>query len=215
MRVIATATVLVLGLTTGLAEAQYMPIPKTFQPSLEAAKKREAVKTPPLTAATPVKDTLYRIGDALGMLRDIEERDSILTLDFKGTGTLSVGGVSCTLANFRGQLRYSVPAMRIDFACAEPDGKPGQRHVQVIANAMAWDEARPGGAATPMPDAVTDRLMRLWALPQSVYKAAVIAGDKAKTTLERCRRRSTAPREWRSIRPTPSSSRWTPARSIN
>ncbi|PYR79327.1 MAG: hypothetical protein DMF87_11665 [Acidobacteria bacterium] len=184
MRVIATATVLVLGLTTGLAEAQYMPIPKTFQPSLEAAKKREAVKTPPLTAATPVKDTLYRIGDALGMLRDIEERDSVLTLDFKGTGTLSVGGVSCTLANFRGQLRYSVPAMRIDFACAEPDGKPGQRHVQVIANAMAWDEARPGGAATPMPDAVTDRLMRLWALPQSVYKAAVIAGDKAKTTLE-------------------------------
>src|SRR5438552_2019653 len=184
MRVIATATVLVLGLTTGLAEAQYMPIPKTFQPSLEAAKKREAVKNAPLTAATPVKDTLYRIGDALGMLRDIEERDSILTLDFKGTGTLSVGGVSCTLANFRGQLRYSVPAMRIDFACAEPDGKPGQRHVQVIANAMAWDEARPGGAATPMPDAVTDRLMRLWALPQSVYKAAVIAGDKAKTTLE-------------------------------
>src|SRR5438132_8673884 len=73
MRVIATATVLVLGLTTGLAEAQYMPIPKTFQPSLEAAKKREAVKIPPLTAATPVKDTLYRIGDALGMLRDIEE----------------------------------------------------------------------------------------------------------------------------------------------
>src|SRR5438132_7831839 len=184
MRVIATATVLVLGLTTGLAEAQYMPIPKTFQPSLEAAKKREAVKNAPLTAATPVKDTLYRIGDALGMLRDIEERDSILTLDFKGTGTLSVGGVSCTLANFRGQLRYSVPAMRIDFACAEPDGKPGQRHVQVIANAMAWDEARPGGAATPMPDAVTDRLMRLWALPHSVYKAAVIAGDKAKTTLE-------------------------------
>jgi len=184
MRTIATVTVLLLGLSAGYAEAQFMPIPKTFQPSLEAAKKREAIKTPPLTVATPVKDTLYRIGDGLGMLRDIEERDTILTLDFKATGTLNVAGQSCTLANFRGQLRYSVPAMRLDFACAQADGKPGERHVQVIANAMAWDEAAPGGAATPMPNAVTDRLMRLWALPQSVYKAGVIAGDKAKTTLE-------------------------------
>ena len=184
MRTTALATVLVLGVTIGHAEAQYVGIPKTFQPSLEAAKKREAIKNPPLTTAPSVKDTLYRIGDALGMLRDIEERDSILTMDFKATGTLMVAGQSCTLANFRGQLRYSLPAMRIDFACAQPDGKPGPRHIQVIANAMAWDETTPGGQATPMPDAVTDRLMRLWALPHSAYKAAMIAGDKAKTTLE-------------------------------
>ena len=184
MRTTALATVLALGMMIGHAEAQYVGIPKTFQPSLEAAKKREAVKNPPLTAAPPVKDTLYRIGDALGMLRDLEERDAILTMDFKATGTLTVGGQSCMLANLRGQLRYSVPAMRLDFACAQPDGKPGERHVQVIANAMAWDETTPGGAATPMPNAVTDRLMRLWALPHSVYKAAMIAGDKAKTTLE-------------------------------
>src|SRR5712691_5942147 len=184
MRTTALATVLVLGVTIGHAAAQYVGIPNTFQPSLEAAKKREAIKNPPLTTAPSVKDTLYRIGDALGMLRDIEERDSILTMDFKATGTLMVAGQSCTLANFRGQLRYSLPAMRIDFACAQPDGKPGPRHIQVIANAMAWDETTPGGQATPMPDAVTDRLMRLWALPHSAYKAAMIAGDKAKTTLE-------------------------------
>jgi hypothetical protein len=184
MRTTALATVLALGMMIGHADAQYVGIPKTFQPSLEAAKKREAVKNPPLTAAPPVTDTLHRIGDALGMLRDVEERDAILTMDFKATGTLTVGGQSCMLANLRGQLRYSVPAMRLDFACAQPDGKPGERHVQVIANAMAWDETTPGGAATPMPNAVTDRLMRLWALPHSVYKAAMIAGDKAKTTLE-------------------------------
>ena len=39
MRTIATVTVLLLGLSAGYAEAQFMPIPKTFQPSLEAAKK--------------------------------------------------------------------------------------------------------------------------------------------------------------------------------
>ena len=184
MRVFATATLLVLGLTLGSAEAQFVGIPKTFQPSLDAARKRTPLKNAPLTEAPSVKDTLYRIGDALGLLRDVEEHDSILTMDWKSTGTLNVGGEPCTLASFRGQLRYSVPAMRIDFACAQPDGKAGARHIQVIANAMAWDETMPGSGATPMPDAVNDRLMRLWALPHSVYKAATIAGDKAKTTLE-------------------------------
>jgi hypothetical protein len=184
MRTTVLATILVLGVATGYAEAQYVGIPKTFQPSLDAATKRVRVKNPPPTTAPSVKDTLYRLGDGLGMLRDVEERDAILTMDWKSTGTLNVGGQPCTLANFRGQLRYSVPAMRIDFACAQPDGKAGARHVQVIANAMAWDEDAPGSAATPMPNAVNDRLMRLWSLPYSVYKAASLAGNNAKVTLE-------------------------------
>jgi hypothetical protein len=184
MRAIATATLLVLGLTTGLAEAQFMPIPKTFQASLEAAKKRETVKNPPLTAAPSVKDTLYRIGDALGMLRDIEERDAVLTMDWKSTGTMTVDGQTCTLANYRGQVRYSVPAMRLDYACAGADGKAGARHVEELAGAMAWDETAPGTGGMPMPNAVNDRLIRLWSLPHAVYKAAMLAGDKAKVTLE-------------------------------
>ena len=56
------------------------------------------------------RTTLYRIGDALGMLRDTDERDAILTMDWRGTGTMTVDGQSCTLANYRGQVRYSVPA---------------------------------------------------------------------------------------------------------
>src|SRR5882672_9505889 len=112
MRTTAMATVLVLGMTAGYAGAQSVGIPKTFQPSLSAEVKRVHLKNPPLTAAPDVKTTLYRIGDALGMLRDIEERDAILTMDFKATGTLMVADQSCTLANFRGQLRYSLPAMR-------------------------------------------------------------------------------------------------------
>src|SRR6266850_277361 len=128
MRAIAAAAVLALGLATGAAEAQSVGIPKTFQPSLDAARSRRQLKNPPLTAAPSVKDTLYRVGDGLGMLRDIEERDAILT--------------------------------------------------------MAWDEGTPGTAATPTPNAVNDRLVRLWSLPYSVYKAAMLAGANAKTTLE-------------------------------
>src|SRR5262245_20659735 len=184
MRTTAIATVLVLGVMLGSAGAQYVGIPKTFQPSLDAAVKRANLKNPPLTTAPSVKDTLYRIGDALGMLRDTEERDAILTMDWRSTGTMTVDGQSCTLANYRGQVRYSVPALRIDYACAQPDGKPGTRHVEVIANAMAWNETTPGVGATAAPNAVNDRLIQLWSLPYSVYKAATLAGNNAKTTLE-------------------------------
>src|SRR3981081_3942716 len=99
MRTTAIATVLVLGVTIGSAEAQSVGIPKTFQPSLSAEVKRVHLKNPPLTTAPDVKTTLYRIGDALGMLRDIEERDAILTMDWRGAGTITVGGQSCRLGH--------------------------------------------------------------------------------------------------------------------
>jgi len=184
MRTTAIATVLVLGVTIGSAEAQYVGIPKTFQPSLAAEAKRVHLKNPPLTTAPDVKTTLYRMGDALGMLRGTDERDSIITMDWRGTGTMMVGGQSCRLANYRGQIRYSVPAMRTDFACAQADGKPGPRNVQVVAGALAWNETAPGVGATPALDTVTDRLVQLWSLPHAVYKAAVAAGANTKVTLE-------------------------------
>ncbi len=184
MRPMAIATVLVLGVTIGSAEAQYVGIPKTFQPSLAAEAKRAQLKNPPLTTAPDVKTTLYRIGDALGMLRGTDERDSIITMDWRGTGTMTVGGQSCRLANYRGQVRYNVPAMRTDFACALPDGKPGPRSVQVVAGALAWNETTPGVGGTPALDTATDRLVQLWSLPHAVYKAAVLAGANTKVTLE-------------------------------
>src|SRR5262245_38095065 len=117
MRTTAMATLLILGMTAGHANAQYVGIPKTFQPSLDAATKRTALKNPALTAAPSVKDTLYRVGDALGMLRGTEEVDTILTMDWKSTGTMTVNGQTCTLANYRGQVRYNIPALRVDYTC--------------------------------------------------------------------------------------------------
>src|SRR2546426_5434578 len=157
MRTTALATALVLGLTIGHAQAQYVGIPKTFQPSLDAATKRVTLTNPPPATAPTVKDTLYRLGDALGMLRDTDERDAILTMDWRSTGTMTVDGQTCTLANYRGQVRYSIPALRVDYACAQA----GARHIEVIANAMAWNETAPGTGATPTPNAVSDRLLHL------------------------------------------------------
>lgn len=184
MRTTAMATVLVLGMTIAPAEAQYVGIPKTFQPSLPAEASRAHVKNPPLTTAPDVKTTLYRIADALGMLRGTDERDAILTMDWRGTGTITIGGQSCRLASYRGAVRYNVPAMRTDVACAQADGKPGPRTVQVVAGALAWNETAPGVGATPALDMLTDRLVQLWSLPHAVYKAAVAAGANTKVTLE-------------------------------
>jgi hypothetical protein len=186
MRKTAMATVLFVGVTAGVADAQYVGVPKTFQPSLEAAARRTTLKNPPLTAAPDVKTTLYRMADALGMLRGTEERDSIVTMDWRGTGTVVVNGQSCRLANYRGQVRYgpSAPALRTDFACAQADGKPGTRNVQVVAGALAWNETTPGVGATPALDTVNDRLAQLWSLPHAVVKAAVLGGANTKVTLE-------------------------------
>ena len=185
MRRAVMATLLVLGAIGGYAHAQSVGIPKTFQPSLAAEAKRVKLKNPPLTTATDVKETLYRIGDALGMLRGTEERDSIITMDWRGTGTMTVNGQSCRLANYRGQVRYlPVAGLRTDYACAQADGRPGTRVVQVVAGNLAWNETTPGVGATPAADALTDRLIQLYSLPYSVYKAGLAAGANAKTTLE-------------------------------
>ena len=184
MRTTTIATVLALGVTIGSAEAQYVGIPKTFQPSLEAAAKRVRLKNPPLTTVPDVKTTLYRMADALGMLRGTDERDAVITMEWRGTGTITVGGQSCRLASYRGSVRYNVPALRTDFACAQADGKPGSRTVQVVAGALAWNETAPGVGGTPALDTMTDRLTQLWSLPHAVYKAAVAAGANTKVTLE-------------------------------
>ena len=180
---IATA-ILVLGATIGSAGAQYVGIPKTFQPSLDAAVKRVSLKNPPLTTAPDVKTTLYKMADALGMLRGTDERDAVLTMDWRGTGIMNADGSPCKLASYRGSVRYDVPALRVDFSCAQADGTPGPRRVQVVAGALAWNETAPGVGGTPALDTVTDRLVYLWSLPHAVYKAAVAAGANTKATLE-------------------------------
>ena len=166
MRTTAIATVLVLGMTIGHAEAQYSRDSENL-----SAKPRCGRQACPgqESAARPPRQTSRRrsteMADALGMLRGTDERDAILTMDWRGTGTMTVGGQSCRLAHYRGSVRYNVPALRIDFACAQADGTPGPRTVQVVAGALAWNETAPGVGATPALDTVTDRLVQLWSLP--------------------------------------------------
>lgn len=133
-----------------------------------------------------VATTLYRAGDALGMLRTPREVDRIATMIFEGTGTMIVDGEPCSLEHYRAGVRYPipeaahsfpVPGLRVDYGCARSDGDP-VRHIEVVAGEFAWNETAPGIGASAAPDTLRERLLRVWTLPQGLIKAAHLAGDR-------------------------------------
>ena len=73
--------------------------------------------------------------------------------------------------------------MRVDFSCRQRSGEP-QRHVRVVAGELAWNESEPGVNATAAPEAVRERLLQLWLLPQGLIKAAVAAGTRTVASTE-------------------------------
>src|SRR5580692_4489756 len=91
-------------------------------------------------AATTIKNAEY----ALGMIRGPQRIDAINTVEYWGTGTVA----------YHASVSYAVPAMRVDVTRA------GQRHIQVVSGAYAWNESVPGAGfipgstATPSPEAL-------------------------------------------------------------
>ena len=151
-------------------------------PSLQATKVQR-IKVAPPTSVPDLKTTLYKMADVLGMLRGAQEEDSVLTLDYRGGGTMAIGGQQAKLMSYRGSVRFNIPGLRVDFTRAGADGKP-QRQVQVVAGKFAWNETQPGQNPTPAMDTVNERLLQIWTLPPGIVKAAALAGATAKVSLE-------------------------------
>ena len=137
---------------------------------------------PPYTPAAGAKDlraVLFNWTSYMGMLRGIDEHELIASLEYQGNGTIQVDGQPCTLTKYRVSTNYQTPGQRIQYTCTRPNG---QKHsnVEVVSTQYAWNEDIPGaeiiagkGKATPMPGAVQERLIRLWASPQGAPKAAL------------------------------------------
>jgi len=127
--------------------------------------------------AQDAQKTIKDAQDALGMLRLPQKIDLIETMEYWGKQTAP------TPLTYHASVSYQVPAMRIDVT-----GK--SRQIQVVSGLFAWDESVPGGGlvpgttATPMPVAVTARLLQLWITPFGALKAAVLAGSNAKVKTE-------------------------------
>jgi hypothetical protein len=137
---------------------------------------------PPYTPAKAAKDlkaVLFNWTWHLGMLRGIDEHELIATLEYQGTGTMQVNGRACTLTKYRSSTNYQIPGQRIQYTCTQSNGQP-YSNIEVVNGPYAWNEDIPGaelvagqGKATPMANAVQERLIRLWASPQGAPKAAL------------------------------------------
>ena len=140
-----------------------------------------------------LKDVLYKMGNGLGVLRGFQEEDSLMTVEYWGTGTMrelgpKTVGAPVDVKSYHAAVAYDFPGMRVMITRAGS----AQPEIQVVSGTFAWNEMDkvggglvPGhGSATPVMDVVADRLLRLWTTPFGVYKAAVAAGDKTKVSME-------------------------------
>src|SRR5215204_3736200 len=137
----------------------------------------------PYTPAAGAKDlraVLFNWMWHQGMLKGTDERDMVATLEYQAKGdTIQVDGQPCALSKYRASTNYQTFSQRIQYTCTRANKQP-YSNIEVVSGLYAWNEDTPGaeiggtkGKAAPMPGAVQERLIRIWASPQGAPKAAV------------------------------------------
>src|SRR3984885_64973 len=133
----------------------------------------------PAKGAKDLRAVLFNWTWYMGMLRGVDEHELIASLEYQGKGTMQVDGQPCTLTKYRVSTSYQTPGQRVQYTCTRPNGQT-YSNVEVVSGQYAWNEDIVGaeivpgkGKATPMPDVVEERLIRLWASPQGAPKAAL------------------------------------------
>jgi hypothetical protein len=146
---------------------------------------------PPYRSPAGAKDlraVLFNWTWYMGMLRGVDEHELVVSLEYQGKGAIQVDGQPCALTNYRVSTSYQTPGQRVQYTCTRSNGQTVSA-IEVVSGQYAWNEDIPGaeiitgkGKATPMPGAVEERLIRLWASPQGAPKAA-LAGIGPNTEL--------------------------------
>ncbi len=133
----------------------------------------------PAKGAKDLRSVLFNWTWYMGMLRGVDEHELISSLEYQGKGAIQVDGQPCTLTKFRVSTSYQTPGQRVQYTCTRSNGQT-YSNVEVVSGQYAWNEDIAGaeivpgkGKATPMPDAVQERLIRVWASPQGAAKAAI------------------------------------------
>ena len=144
----------------------------------------------PEPGAKDLKAVLFNWTWHMGMLRGAQEVEAVATLEHQATGVMQVDGQPCKLSKYRVSTNYQVSGQRIQYTCARPNGQQ-YSNIEVVSGQFAWNEDIVGaeivpgkGKATPMPGALAERLIRLWASPQGAPKAAIAGGDKTTVAWE-------------------------------
>ena len=133
----------------------------------------------PAKGAKDLRAVLFNWTWYMGMLRGVDEHELVSSLEYQGKGTIQVDGQPCTLTKYRVSTSYQTPGQRVQYTCTRSNGQTVSS-VEVVSGKYAWNEDIAGaeivpgkGKATPMPGAVEERLIRLWASPQGAAKAAI------------------------------------------
>ena len=127
-----------------------------------------------------MKAVLFNWTWHMGMLRSGNESELVKTLDYHAEGgTIQVNGQPCALTKYRVQANYQIPGYRTQIECSLPN-KQTYKNVETMSGDYAWDEDIPGaelvpgkGKATPRPETLEERRIRLWASPHGAPKAAI------------------------------------------
>jgi hypothetical protein len=133
----------------------------------------------PEAGAKDLRAVLFNWTWYMGMLRGVDEHELVVSLEYQGMGAIQVDGQPCTLTKYRVSTSYQTPGQRVHYTCTRANGQT-YSGIEVVSGQYAWNEDVPGaeilpgkGKATPMPGAVAERLIRLWASPQGAPKAAL------------------------------------------
>jgi hypothetical protein len=133
----------------------------------------------PVADAKDLRAVLFNWTWYMGMLRGVDEHELVVSLEYQGKGIIQVEGQPCTLAKYRVSTSYQTPGQRVQYTCTRPNGQTYSA-IEVVSGQYAWNEDIPGaeiipgkGKTSPMPAAVEERLIRLWANPQGAPKAAL------------------------------------------
>ena len=143
----------------------------------------------PAAGAKDLRSVLFNWAWYMGMLRGVDEHELVVSLEYQAKGTIQVDGQPCTLTKYRVSNNYQTAGERVQYACTKPNGQ-SVSGIEVVNGPYAWNEDVLGaeivagkGKATPMPNAVAERLIRLWASPQGAPKAAIAAAAVPTTEL--------------------------------
>jgi hypothetical protein len=149
-----------------------------------AAQQQGAARYTPAPGAKDKKAVLFNWAWYMGMLRGPQETEAVVSLEYKGTGTLQVNGQNCAASAYRISTNYPNAGQRVQYTCKLPNGQE-LKNVEVVSGQYAWDEDIVGaelvtgkGHATAKPGALRERLIRLWSGPQGAVKAANAGGEK-------------------------------------
>ncbi len=141
----------------------------------------------PAPGAKDLKSVLFNWAWHMGMLRSTEEYDLLMTLMYQGKGTVQVNGQPCNVTMYRSDISYQTSGERVRITGTRPNGQSCST-IEVLSGAYSWNEDTMGaelvagqGKATPMPAAVEERMIRLWANPQGAWKAAMFGTQDTNT----------------------------------